>query len=267
MDEIISGEIDIYQKLGLASDATQLQISKAYRRQALQLHPDKNSSPEANSEFQLLNVIYSILSDPDIRTRYDRLRAKVSEVSDGSTWEDRAQEFRVKLQKAESDKRTRAAKEQLLNAGNATNLAKLEMAGLRLRYEYQLLRPASKDYVSFKDLHQNQIIQRLSPSKQVEVQWKQKEDEDAIIDDKILGAIMSIFGVVVLSHTTHVLARYAVGIVEFERAEDAQRAASHNFKESARLWDGSKYRKRASLLRACKVVHVNPSIMSIVDLR
>lgn len=267
MEDIISGEIDIYDQLGVQRDASSLQIAKAFRRKALQLHPDKNPSPRAHSEFQLLTVINSILSDPDLRAGYDRLRGHVksSETTETANWDTQVQEFRNKLQRAEATKNSQLRKEEQRNAHTAGDLAKLEMDGLKLRYEYQLRKETREEYVSFRDIDQEQIIEHLSPSAQVEVQWKQKEGQDAAINEQVLAEIMSIFGVVVLCHTTEGDGRYAMGNVIYKRAEDAQKAANHNYRESAVLWNGTKYRKRASLLRGCKVVEVDPRIQVILD--
>lgn len=264
MDEIISGEIDIYDQLGVSSDASTLQIATAYRRKALQLHPDKNPSPQAHSEFQLLTVINSILSDPDLRSRYDSLRSQPT-VPGTASRDGRAQEFRNKLQRAEAAAKAQIRKEKRRSTHNAGDLAKLEMEGLKLRYGYQLQKRTGQEYVSYRDIDQNQVIETLSPSTQVEVQWKVKEGKDATINDQDLAEIMSIFGAVVLCHTTTSDSRYAMGNVIYHRAEDAHKAANHNYRESAVLWDGTKYRKRASLLRGCKIVEVDPRIQAIVD--
>jgi DnaJ family protein C protein 9 len=67
----------IYDVLGVEIGATQAEIRKAYHRMALKLHPDKQASrgeeavAEAKSQFQTLQKIFSILSDPEKRKVYD----------------------------------------------------------------------------------------------------------------------------------------------------------------------------------------------------
>jgi molecular chaperone DnaJ len=64
---------DYYEVLGLARDADGTEIKKAYRRLAVQYHPDKNpDKPEAEERFKAANEAYSVLSDPDKKARYDR---------------------------------------------------------------------------------------------------------------------------------------------------------------------------------------------------
>ncbi len=64
---------DYYVVLGVSRSATQEEIKKAYRQQALKYHPDKNpGDPEAEERFKEAAEAYEVLSDPDKRDRYDR---------------------------------------------------------------------------------------------------------------------------------------------------------------------------------------------------
>jgi hypothetical protein len=60
-----------YSILGLSSTATDADIKAAFRRRAMELHPDRNRSTDATQQFQLLNAAYSVLNDPESRARYD----------------------------------------------------------------------------------------------------------------------------------------------------------------------------------------------------
>jgi len=68
----VSGK-DYYAILGVSRDATQEEIKRAYRRRALELHPDRNPDrADAEERFKELAEAYGVLSDPDKRARYDR---------------------------------------------------------------------------------------------------------------------------------------------------------------------------------------------------
>ncbi|EKM78660.1 hypothetical protein AGABI1DRAFT_75045 [Agaricus bisporus var. burnettii JB137-S8] len=65
-------ETELYELLGIAPDASEAEIKKAYRRKAMEHHPDKNiNDPEAAVKFQEIGAAYEILSDSQTRHIYD----------------------------------------------------------------------------------------------------------------------------------------------------------------------------------------------------
>jgi curved DNA-binding protein len=67
---------DYYDTLNVSRDADEQEIRRAFRRLARQYHPDVNpGDPEAEERFKEINEAYEVLSDPDKRSKYDRLGA------------------------------------------------------------------------------------------------------------------------------------------------------------------------------------------------
>jgi molecular chaperone DnaJ len=63
---------EFYELLGLARAATEAEIKKAYRKLAMDLHPDRNPSPDAEAKFKEITEAYEVLRDPQKRAAYDR---------------------------------------------------------------------------------------------------------------------------------------------------------------------------------------------------
>ena len=67
--------LNYYAILGVSLQASQEDIKKAYRKLALQFHPDLNRSDrQAEHKIREVNAAYEILGDPEARKTYDRLR-------------------------------------------------------------------------------------------------------------------------------------------------------------------------------------------------
>ena len=63
---------DYYEVLGVSRDNTEEDIRKAFRKKALEYHPDRNKSPDAETKFKEINEAYQVLSDPNKRARYNQ---------------------------------------------------------------------------------------------------------------------------------------------------------------------------------------------------
>lgn len=76
---------DYYELLGVSKNASAEEMKKAYRKLALQYHPDRNKSKEAEEKFKEINEAYEVLSDEKKRETYDRFgRAAFSQGAGGA---------------------------------------------------------------------------------------------------------------------------------------------------------------------------------------
>ena len=81
-----------YDLLGVKTDASELEIKKAYRKLAITTHPDKNPGDEtAHSRFQAIGESYQVLSNEELRKRYDKFGKE--EAVPGGGFEDPAEFF------------------------------------------------------------------------------------------------------------------------------------------------------------------------------
>lgn len=79
---------DYYETLGVSRDADKEEIKHAYRRLARKYHPDVNKEPGAEERFKEINRAYEVLSEPEVRARYDRFGEAAVNSGSGGGYQD-----------------------------------------------------------------------------------------------------------------------------------------------------------------------------------
>ena len=63
---------DFYETLGIKKGASAADIKSAYRKKAMEFHPDRNKSTDAEEKFKEINGAYEVLSNPQKKSAYDQ---------------------------------------------------------------------------------------------------------------------------------------------------------------------------------------------------
>jgi len=97
-EAVVSSEVNLYEVLGISSDADVLTLRKAYKNLALSWHPDKNPGCEAcATRFSKIGEAYEILNSPEKRKAYDQRRAPEGSLDSVESVELTADDFEARV--------------------------------------------------------------------------------------------------------------------------------------------------------------------------
>ncbi|RWS16270.1 DnaJ-like protein subfamily C member 17 [Dinothrombium tinctorium] len=222
MDDDIS-KLDLYALLEVAFDSELSEIKKAYRKKALQCHPDKNpDDPNAAHKFRLLSKALEVLADDNARAAYDKvLKARQERVV-------RNRELDRKRRKLIDDleAREKKAQEEAAFENNEKQMQKeierLRKEGSRiLEMENELLRKEVENELKAQRRKAESSLPRL------QIKWDKKAIK---YDYEELNNIFSKYGEVSL------VAGKSSAVIEFNSTDAAIKAFNCESKRFSIDW-------------------------------
>lgn len=237
-----TSETDFYEILGVNQDVvSDTSLRKAFRKQSIKWHPDKNPSPEAADKFHLLTVAYDVISDPATRAAYDNARtARLAKKR-------RSEAFDMHRRKMQEDLEGREGKAKRFktDADNEeekfkAQLAKLQEEGALLRHKREeALRTAAKEAEEQQqDVSKNRDIKSAASrfselDRTVSAKWRRKK-EGLSVDEASLRGLFGRFGKIqdcIVRGDKAKEKKYQSGLIVFESIVGAH-SAVHGFADN-----------------------------------
>ena len=239
-----TSETDFYEILGVAADvASDNTLRKAFRKQSLKWHPDKNPTPEAAERFHLLTVAYDVISDPITRNAYDNARAaRLAKKRRTEAFDMHRRQMQADLESRENNaKRARVDMDDEEGRFRA-QLAKLQEEGEKLRHKREeALRTAARE-TEQQQQQQQEEVEEGKPNKgdsrfseldrTISVRWRRKGGGERL-DEKALQNLFGRFGKIqdCISKDGGKDKKYQNGLIIFESIVGAH-SAVHSFLDS-----------------------------------
>ena len=238
MTEIKNKELlekDLYKLFEIEETSTVEQIKKAYRKRALELHPDKNlaNKEEAEKNFVELGKAFEILADKSARAAYDAVRrARREKVKRDEQLDDKRRKLKEQLESREQAAREKAMKQtsdMRRNKEDETLSKEIE----RLRREGSKLLEEEMNFINeqlrMEKKRSTQDIPAAKPAKvdqvqqltRIKISWPSKSSEKKL-DDDLLHYLFSKYGEI----DVLVVSKKSTAILEYKNQRDAVKCLS-----------------------------------------
>ncbi|KAH8343619.1 hypothetical protein KR059_000437 [Drosophila kikkawai] len=181
-------DINLYDLLGISIDAEQNDIRKAYRKRALDCHPDKNpDNPKAAERFHELSKALEILTDESARAAYDKvLRAKKAAELRSRQLDSKRQKLKQELEQREREALHKLQKSQPYSTVARSDeellqdqIERLRREGSRLLEEEQrAMREQLQRSHAEQQLLQQQPTKFDSSQHRIKIKWKADPGQD-----------------------------------------------------------------------------------------
>ena len=236
-----TSETDFYEILGVTADvASDNTLRKAFRKQSLKWHPDKNPSPEAAERFHLLTVAYDVISDPITRNAYDNARAaRLAKKRRTEAFDMHRRKMQADLECRENKAKRARVDMDDEEARFRAQLAKLQEEGEKLRHKREAaLRAAATDTEqqqeekpSERDI-ESPRSQFSELDRTISVRWRRRGGGERL-DENALRSLFGRFGKIqdIIYKDGGKDKKYQNGLIIFESIVGAH-SAVHSFLDS-----------------------------------
>ncbi|KAI5818795.1 hypothetical protein BZA77DRAFT_306419 [Pyronema omphalodes] len=234
-----TSETDFYELLGVSNDVvSDGSLRKAFRKESLKWHPDKNPSPEAAEKFHLLTIAYEVLSDPATRTAYDNARAaRLAKKRRSEAFDMHRRQMQQDLEGRENMAKRQKTEQEEEELKFQEQLAKLQKEGAEMRRRAEeAIRQAAKEEEALAEKEKVNVKEKKQESqftemdRTVKVRWKKSSAEGKTLDENSLRKMFAKYGRVqdCVSIPTGADKKFQSGLLIFESIVGAHTAV-HTF--------------------------------------
>lgn len=176
-------KLDLYKILGVKEDATEKEIVKSYRKQALKCHPDKNpDDPKAAELFHQLAKALEILTDAAAKAAYDKAqKAKKAAEARHRELDSKRKKFKEDLESREKAADDRTEADLRLKKNLQAEIERLRKEGSKLLEQEQerLKEEIREGQTRLDQQEKTENNSSLSETPKLKVKWKCKKNDDS----------------------------------------------------------------------------------------
>ncbi|XP_061429771.1 dnaJ homolog subfamily C member 17 [Lethenteron reissneri] len=173
-------QMDLYGLLGIKENASPKEIKKAYRRKALECHPDKNpDNPSAVELFHELSRALEVLTDAAARAAYDKVqRAKRLAAERTKNLDEKRKKVKLDLESKESNAWSSREEQEAAAKRLQEEIERLREEGSRqLEEEQKLIREQIRRQKEQRGHGNSTSTHQVTPK--LKVKWKSKKDDES----------------------------------------------------------------------------------------